>query len=333
MKHKRILQIVVSVALLGVLLKWIDPSGLGTALAGADWTLLGLALVLVTANRVLMAVKWNLLLAAKGIDIPWTTATRVYYTSTFLGLFLPPTVGGDVVRAYLVRRNDDRVPDIVSSILVERLLGLVALAIFGVAAAALFPLMMGQGDVDAMGLLLIAGGAAVAAGIALAFSFTATCERIVLAVTARLEGARFVGRIAKTLGKIYGSYREYRTCRGTLAIFFALTMLENAMPVVRAWIVALALGAWVPPAYFFVIVPLELVLIRIPVSFDGFGIREGLFVYFLGLVGISESLGFAVGLANHVLFLVAVLPGGLFHLLDLAARRGARPAPSPPPVS
>jgi glycosyltransferase 2 family protein len=332
-KHKRLLQVVVSVGLLAVLLRWIDPSGLGTALAGADWTLLGLALILVTANRVLMAVKWNLLLHAKGIVIPWTTATRVYYTSTFLGLFLPPTVGGDVVRAWLVRRSDDRVPDIVSSILVERLLGLVALAIFGVAAAALFPLMQRGGEVDAMGLLFVAGGAAVAAGIALAFSFTATCERIVLAVTARLEGVRLVGRFARTLGKIYSSYRGYRTCRGALAIFFALTMLENAMPVVRAWIVALALGAWVPPAYFFVIVPLELVLIRIPISFDGFGIREGLFVYFLALVGIPESLGFAVGLANHVLFLVAVLPGGLFHLMDLSSRRGARPAASPPPAA
>jgi glycosyltransferase 2 family protein len=320
-KTKRILQMVVSLALLGLLLRWIDPRGLGRALAGARVDLLLLALALVTANRVLMAVKWNLLLAAKDIRIPWTRATRIYYSSTFLGLFLPPTVGGDVVRAWLVRRDGSHLPDVVSSILVERVLGLVALGVFGVVAAVLFPVMMGSGEVDPTRLLAIAGGAAVAAALALAFSFTAAFEKLVLAVTARLAGVRFVGRFAATLGRVATSYRAYRTRHGTLVVFFALTLLEVSLPTVRAWIVARALGCDVPLTVFFVIVPLELLLIRIPVSFDGFGIREGLFVYFLSLVGVPESLGFATGLANHVLFLVAVLPGGIFHLMDPAPPR------------
>lgn len=328
MNKRRLVQMAVSLTLLGLLLRWIDPRGLGPALAGARVPMLLLALLLVLANRVLMAVKWNLLLGVKEIRISAFHATRIYFTSTFLGVFLPPTVGGDVVRAWLVKRSESRLPDVVSSILVERLLGLVALAIFGVVAAALFPVMMGAGEVDPRQLLMIAGGAALLSGVALAFSFTAACEKLVLAITGHLAGVRFVGKFANTFGKIYTSYREYRTRRGTLTVFFALTMLENTLPILRAWLVALALNVPVPLTYFFVIVPLELVLIRIPVSFDGFGIREGLFVYFLALVGVPESTGFAVGLANHLLFLVAVLPGGLFHLLDPGAERGVAAAQS-----
>lgn len=329
LKGKWLIQIVVSVVLMVILLRWIDPRGFVDVLKGADVGLMLLALVLVTLNRVLMAVKWNLLLAVRGLRISWLRATRIYYTSTFLGLFLPPTVGGDVVRAWLVTRSESRLPDVVSSILVERLLGLVALAVFGVVAAALFPVMVQSGETDLGQLLGIVIGAAVLAFGAFAFSFTAACEKMVLAMTGRLAGVRFIGKFAGTLGRIYRSYREYRSHRGTLAAFFVLTLLENALPIVRAWIVAVALHAPVSLTYFFVIVPLELVLIRIPISFDGFGIREGLFVYFLALVGISESVGFSIGLTNHVLFLVAVLPGGIFYLMDPAARKG-RGSDKPP---
>lgn len=320
MTKKRLIQIVASVVLIALLYQWIDVDQLVEVLRDANLALLGLALLLVTANRVLMAVKWNVLLAARGVVISGWQATKIYYTSTFLGLFLPPTVGADIVRSWLVTRGEARMPDVVSSILVERVLGLVALGVFGVVAAALFPLMMQSQQIDPTQLLAIAGLAMLVALSAFAFSLTAACERLVLAVTDRLATVRFVGKLSGTLAKIYQSYREYRGNRAALAWFFVLTLVENALPILRAYLVALALHAPVELTWFFVIVPLELLLIRIPISFDGFGLREGLFVYFLSLVGISETMGFAIGLTNHMLFLVAVLPGGLFYAMDPTAR-------------
>jgi uncharacterized protein (TIRG00374 family) len=322
LKGKRIVQLVISLVLLGVLLRWIDVGEAVRAIRGASLPLILLSLLITTVNRVLMAVKWNVLLRARGIVLTWAEATRVYYRSTFLGIFLPPTVGGDAVRAWLVTRDRSRLEIVVSSILVERLLGLLALAAFGTAAAVLFPRMAGgASDLDPTRLLTVVGGAGVLAVAAFAFSFTSACETMVLALTERLAGKRFIGKVASTLGRIYASYREYRNRRGTLATFFALTLLENGFPILRAWVVAHALGVDVSFGWFLVIVPLELVLIRIPVSFDGFGIREGLFVYFLAMVGVDQATAFAVGLLNHVLFLVAVLPGAFLH-----------PGPGPAPA-
>ena len=319
---KRLIQIAVSLGLIGLLLWWIDPRELGRILASADAPLLFLALIIATGNRILMAVKWNVLLAAQGIELSWAHAVRVYYQSTFLGVFLPPTVGGDVVRAWLVHRSEARLPEIASSILVERVLGLLTLAVFGAVAAALLPSMIGPGTVDQTRLFLIVAGAGIVSLGLFAFSFSALAERIADAMARRLSGLPVIGRLATMLARIHVAYRDYRNHRGTLVLFFLLTMLENALPILRAWVVATAIGVTVSPMWFLIIVPLELVLIRIPLSFDGFGIREGLFVWFLAFAGVAESAGFAVGLTNHLLFLVAVLPGGFFHLMDPAARRG-----------
>ncbi len=325
MTAKRSVQISVSILLLGILIWWIDPRELGRVLMDADPVWILLALLVTTANRILMAVKWTLLLTVKGIHLSWWRATKIYYQSTFLGVFLPPTVGGDVVRAWLVTRDEQRLPEIASSILMERAIGLLALAIFGIIAAGLLPGLIGESGLDSGNLLAAIVGACLVLFGVFVFSFSSVAEMMTLRLSKLLAKIPVVGRVASLIGKIHGAYRDYRHERSTLALFFVLTMLENALPILRAWMVALALDVTVSPLWFLIIVPLELVLIRIPLSFDGFGIREGLFVWFLALAGVPNSVGFAVGLTNHMLFLIALLPGAVFHFLDPGARKQQAP--------
>ena len=320
MKPGRILQVVVSLVLLGLLLRWIDGPAFVRAVAGADPGILALALGIALCNRALMALKWNLLLVARGIRVGWFRALRVYWSSTFLGLFLPATVGADVVRAVMLSKNESRRADIVSSILVERFLGLVALAVFGVVGAALAPAVLGGVSFDRPRLLLLAGGAAVLVSAAFGFSLTDASGRLVDAICARFAGKGFAGRVADVLAKVFRSFRAYRDHKGALTAFFLLTLLENFFPMVRAYFVARALHADVPFLFFAAVVPIELLIIRLPLTIDGFGVREGLFTWFLTKVGVDESLGFAVGLVNHVLFLLAVVPGGVMHFLGGRSR-------------
>ena len=320
MKPTRILQVVVSVGLLALLIRWIDVGSFVHAVATADFALLGVALFLAVADRVMMAAKWNVLLAAKDIRLRWTEVIGLYWTSTFLGLFLPATVGADVVRAVVLSRSESRRADIVSSILVERFLGLVSLALFGFVGAALAPAVLGGGAIDQKRLLLIVGGAAVGITLALAFSFTSTCERIVDAATARGRGVRGLDRAVEVAAKVYRSFRGYRQHRGALALFLGLSLAENLLPIGRALFVARALHVHTPMLFFTAIVPIESLLIRLPITVDGFGLREGVFTYFLAKMGVPQSVGFAVGLVNHVLFLLAVMPGGVIHFWPSAEK-------------
>jgi len=88
----------------------------------------------------------------------------------------------------------------------------------------------------------------------------------------------------------------YRKRRLIGLLFFLLTCIEVSLPVIRGYLVATALSLNVSLAYFFAFVPIILLMIRLPISIDGFGLQEGGFVYFLSFVGISATLGFSVGI-------------------------------------
>ena len=129
MNRKRIIRLIVSFFLISILLYWIDLDQTIKLLESTNFLMIGLALIIATIDRVFMPVKWNILLRAKKINIPWSEAITVYYTSSFLGLFLPPTIGSHLIRAYSVSKKHDRI-DIITSIVVERLFGAIALLFF-----------------------------------------------------------------------------------------------------------------------------------------------------------------------------------------------------------
>jgi hypothetical protein len=58
--------------------------------------------------------------------------------------------------------------------------------------------------------------------------------------------------------------------------------------------------------------------VRLPVSFEGLGLREGVFVFFLALVGVPEGVAFSVSITQYLVTLAAILPGALLYP---AARR------------
>ena len=316
MKSKLAIRIVISVVLFGIILSWVDLGQVWESMMNADIFYISIAFLIATADRIFMPMKWNLLLRARGIQVSWFDATAVYYTSSFLGLFLPPTVGADTIRAYLVSKKRYSLTDIIPSILVERLLGAVALLLFGILGCLIFVLLFATVEFDIENLLwsivifsiLITGG--------FVYSLSDSFKNLVFWVMERFSSVKYIGKFTRKFEKLYLSYQEYRSRKGALALFFTLSCLENILPIVRPYVIALAMGVNVPIAYFFVLIPIVLVLIRLPISFDGFGVQEGAFVFFLSLVGISQGVAFSVGLVNHLVFLLAILPGGIFYAFN-----------------
>lgn len=316
MQVTRIIQILVSVTLLAILFYWIDLTQLSGVLLNANLLLLGVALLITTANRVLMAVKWNLLLKTNGIRLSCYEVTKIYYTSTFLGLFLPPTVGGDAVRAYQVSKRGCDLSDVVSSILIERILGMITLFLFGIVGCVLLFTSYRFIKFDTSTLLwTLIAFASLAVG-AFIMSLSKNFGKVVFDILSGFQQTQYVARLSGALEQVYRSYQSYNGDKASLVIFFGLTCLENVLPIIRPFVISMALYAYVPFTYLVVIVPIELILIRLPISFDGFGIREGLFVFFLGLLGMSKDVAFSIGLTNHMVFLVALTPGAVFYLLS-----------------
>jgi uncharacterized protein (TIRG00374 family) len=314
--NRRIIQLLVSAILLVGLCFFVELEETRQAWVNANVYYLVVAVILVILGRILMAVKWNLLLRAKNIYVSWCEVTRVYYISSFLGVYLPPTIGADVVRAYYVARTKGPLRHIVSSILVERLLGLIAVLMFAVGGAILLLTLFANSESNIyrlLGAVLIMMAVVMIGFFA---SLSASVSSIIMSLIRRLERKNRVGKVAQKANNLYESYLLFRTRKGILAGFFLLTCLEVCFPVLWCYIVSLGLGLTIPLLYFLAFVPTIIVLVRLPISLDGFGIQEGGFVYFLALVGAPTSLGLSVGLISHLAVLVGLLPGALFYALD-----------------
>lgn len=117
--------------------------------------------------------------------------------------------------------------------------------------------------------------------------------------------------------KFYKSYSQYKNHKLVLAVFLILSIIEQFAPAIGNYLASLALNINVPFIYFLLIMPLIQLISRIPVSFEGFGVSEGLLVYFFALFGFSKTGAFSIGLLGHIAIILAALPALFFYFKDI----------------
>jgi glycosyltransferase 2 family protein len=317
------IRILISLGLIVFLLYTVDFGDMSGSLAGSNIYYLIAALLVAFGDRFLMAYKWNILLKAKSIHIPLLRVTAIYLISSFLGLFLPATVGGDAIRAYAVAKGGQKGRDIVSSIVVERLFGILALLIFVLISITLSIFVFGQSFFASIwslfGVILLVF-LFFSAFIYLSLN-RSLLQRLYLLIAGRNTKINENKWVDKLKG-IYQSYLAYQEHKKELGVFLLWSFLENLFPIFWTYFLALAFNIPVPLLYLFILEPIVLVLVRLPISIDGIGIKEGAFVYFLTLIGIPSSDALLLGIASHVLGVISILPGGvLYGLNGLGVRR------------
>jgi len=97
---------------------------------------------------------------------------------------------------------------------------------------------------------------------------------------------------------------------------FLLSLLMQGIRILVFYTVAVGFNVYVPALYYFMFIPLIMALIMLPISFNGIGIREGSFVVFFALVGVSSADAFVVSFTVSLLTTLTTAMGGFVYLLD-----------------
>jgi uncharacterized protein (TIRG00374 family) len=286
--------------------------GLAAGLASVPAAALIGAFAVNTADRLLMAWKWNLLLRARGPGLPNLKATRIYCASMVWGMFLPATVGADSIRAVSAVRSGLRTEPVLASILVERGVGFLASLVLGLLGlVAVWWLAELPAELRAawwLGALLLLGGAAALAG-----SFS---ERVYRLFHDRLLHRFRENALARRLRALHESYRGYQAHGGLLAGFFALSMLEQLVPAAAVGCLVAGLGVAISPLYLAGAVALAFLVARVPVSLGGIGVMEGALVVLLTLGGVPDGEALAVTVLARLVEVASWLPWWLVFVLD-----------------
>ncbi len=305
-----------STALMVFLFSRVPLRSLESALAHADWSWLGLAGFLLAASYVLGAFQWSRLLNAVGARIPFWKVCSYYFVGLFFNNFLPANIGGDIARVVDASRHGPTRGAVISTVVMDRLIGTLALA--GLALITTVP------AIDRFHLTLVYGALLLFFALSLITLWAVFHPRLLPALERALArvGLKTLKPVLDELAlRIKGFRDRQRLMIGLIAVAAIVQLSRIGVHV----LVAKALNIRVPPAYFFLFVPLLAVIISLPISLNGIGVREGAGIVLFGLVGVGRTQAFSLQFTTYLVAVAVSLVGGLVFLVRIPHRAaGAR---------
>ena len=295
-------RLIITAAILAYLHRSIDVGASVHAMLRVDPWWFAFTLLLVAIDRVVMAVRWLLLLRAAGVDISATAALRIFLTSSFVGSFLPAGVGADAARAYEVASRTSRGSQAVASVGIDRMLGLVAIAVLGIAGLAGWSQHV---DPDLRLRLMAAAFLGGAATLAVFW-----VDKLVRAcLPASWHGTLWGWRVLR-LGDAVGAYRRHPR---VLLQVMALSIAVQLVRVFQAYGLGRGLGLEIGLPYYLVFMPVAMLLLLLPVSISGFGLPQAAIVWLLRPVGVPDAESLALATLIIVIGIIGNLPGALLY--------------------
>lgn len=278
--------------------------------ADVRW-LLG-ALGLMFASNVLGSHQWNRLLRAVEVELPFWKVCAYYHVGLFFNNFLPANVGGDFARILDVSRGNASRATALSTVLMDRFVGTIALGALAVVST--LPVL------DRFHLQLAYVGVVTFFGLAV-FMLWAVFHPAVLPAIERLLNRVGLSRLSPVLEELAQRMSGYRGQRTLLLELFAIAMAVQVMRIGVHVLVSRALGLDVPVTYFFLFVPLLAVIVSLPISLNGIGVREGAGILLFGLVGLDKASAFSLQFTTYLVAVAVSLIGGLVFLVRIPHRR------------
>jgi uncharacterized membrane protein YbhN (UPF0104 family) len=107
---------------------------------------------------------------------------------------------------------------------------------------------------------------------------------------------------------------QYREKRRALLDALLVSIPVQALRILVHYWAALSLGVHVPPVYFFLFIPMIAVLIALPISINGIGVREGFTILFFAMAGIDREQAFSISFLAFLVGVAVSLAGGVLYL-------------------
>ena len=295
-------RIIVSVGLLILLFRNLNISDLFAHFASLKIHFLIIALLFLVFQTLLSTIKWGQILQTESSNPPLLFLWKTILIGSFLSLFLPSNIGGDVYRIYAVRNENHSLGKSTSSVIFDRITGVVALISIAFIASAFLPDQHYSWIIIVGYLLILLGFMFVTSDSAVSWF------------------SRFPFRWARFPLKILKSLNAYQKDRTKMVIILLISFLFHITIVLISKIYTVALGFDVPFWQLMIIIPLISLAEALPVSINGFGVRESAFVFFFSLMGQPREQGLAVSLlAVFMRYVIGAIGGTilLYHTVRI----------------
>ncbi len=304
----QLLKITVSVGLIAILLHRISPGRLFEHLADIDPVWMAVAVAIFLVSSLLGALQWHILLSAGGVKMSVLRTFSLYFTGLFFNNLLPSNVGGDAFKIYDVVRTGYDPHKVFAITLLDRVIGITGLCLLALAVSLILFFTGGSAD---LGLYALVFAGCIVPVLALTLS-----RRISTPVRRTLSRIRLWG-IGERLELVLSHLGSFRSFPALLGKVITLTLTIQILRISTHLAVAIALGIR-PEArdmlYFFVFVPLLGLIMMLPISINGLGLREGAGILLFTRIGLLEEEAFLMEFLTYIVMVGVSLIGGVLFL-------------------
>jgi uncharacterized protein (TIRG00374 family) len=293
------LKVVVSVSLLGYLFSKVDLQEVQDTLGRASYGYLFSAVAVLLLQAVAGAVRWSMVIKIISSRVRLRVAVQILFIGLFFNQTLPSSIGGDAMRVWRIRHHGFPLRTAINSVLLDRLIALVALALFMLIS---YPVLHQLVDSPLLRLAVVMAALVLIAGFAMLYYF-------------RKIPRRFYGwRITEELRHISTKAHQItRTPRRAIEIVM-LSLVMHAMTGMAIYEVARGLGLSIGLLECVVLTPPILLITVLPISMAGWGVREAGMVTALAFAGIAANDALIVSILFGLLLMLISIPGGVFWL-------------------
>jgi len=317
-KFKKILAVLVrfgiSAILLILLFKFnkIDIHELLANIKGANKLLLTSGFAVFFIVYLLGFLRWRMLLMAAGINIPYRRLAVSFSGGVFFSIFLPSTIGGDLVRAADLAGHTQKTKEVIATVFLDRLsgyIGLVAVVII----ALFFNIDMLKDKVVLFSLTVII--------TILCLVLLVLFNSFIYSRITRFLSAPGAGKIKEMIKGLHHEIHIFRKRKKMIAFNLLISFLVQVITPLSVYFIGLALGVKISLLYYLIFLPIIGAITLLPIAVGGLGLRENLFVVYFAKAGVIEHLAIAMSLLSFAFIVAYGALGGLIYVFTVRHRR------------
>jgi uncharacterized membrane protein YbhN (UPF0104 family) len=289
----------VSLGILAVIAAKTDLARIASILSSISAGAVTAALGLIIIQSLVTAYRWVLVMAGVGVSVDLWPAVQALYASLFINQCLPSYVGGDAYRVYWLYGEGNPLTTAVRGVLIDRVSALIALVVMMVAT---LPRLFRRFPDHSVETGIVAVACAGMAGTVAFFACDVLPRR----------WARFP--LVAQLRELSASARRLLLTRASGLVVNPLAILVHALGAAIMFVFAADMGLPLTVLDCLLLIPPITLLSAVPISISGWGVREGVMVGALAMMGIGTEQA----LALSVLLGFVLLANGLLGVLPLA---------------
>jgi hypothetical protein len=289
----------------------IDISALAGSIKGAQKLFLVIAFCIYFLAYILGFLRWRMLLKAIDVNIPLKRLISSFSGGVFFNIFLPSTIGGDLIRAADLTEHTKKAKEVIATVLLDRISGYIGLVFVIITA-----LILG-GRLVLDKVILTSVSAII---LFLVVGLLVLFNNSIYAKISKFLSSPGAGKIKETIKNMHQEIHAFRNHKNLIVGNLALSFLIQLVTPVAIYFIGLSLGIKISPQYFFIFIPIIGAITLLPIAIGGLGLREYLFVIYFAKAGVIEQLALAMSLLSFFFVVFCAAIGGLVYVLTVRYR-------------